>query len=97
MALHDEQARFARMQKKVNNPGLIVPMVGCVPDWIDPNDLMVRRRPDKSRQLPNQMLMVCITRAESVEARLKSWFVYCGCLGAHSHALRMPPIQQKYL
>ena len=64
------------MQKKVNDLGLIAPMIGRVPDWIDPNDLMVRRRPHKSLQLPNQIVMVFVTRAESVEARLKNRFVY---------------------
>jgi hypothetical protein len=85
MPLHGEQARFARMQKKVNDVGLFAPMIGRVLDWIDPNDLMVRRCPHKSLQLPNQIVMVCVTRAESVEIRLKNRFAYCGCLVAHRY------------
>src|SRR5208283_539698 len=95
MPLHGEQAHFARMQKKVNDLGLIAPMIGRVLDWIDPDDLIVRRRPHESFQLPNQIVMVRITSAESVETRSKTWFAYCGCLVAHSHTLPPPAIQPK--
>jgi hypothetical protein len=87
--LHGNHARFARMQKQVNDLGLIAPMNGCILDRIDAHDLIVRRSPHKPLQLSNQIFMVRITRTESVESLLKALFTDGGFEVTH-HALRRP-------
>ena len=90
MPLHGEQARFARMQKEVNDVGLIAAMIGRILDRIDAHDLIVRRLAHKSLQLSNQIVMVRITRAESVESLLKTRFTDRRSEITHGHTLRRP-------
>ena len=86
-----------RDRKKVNDLGLIAPMIGRVLDWIDPNDLIVRRRPHKSLQLPNQIVMVRITCAECVETRSKTGSLTVGASLLTAIPFRRPRFSQKYL
>jgi hypothetical protein len=78
------------MQKQVNDLGLIAPMIGRILDRIDAHDLIVRRLLHKSLQLSNQIVMVCITRAETVESLLKTRFIDGGSEVTHRHTLQRP-------
>src|SRR5262249_10152154 len=85
MPLHAEQARFPRMQKQINDLSLIVPAISRVLDRIDLHDLIVRHRPHESLQLPNQIIVVRITRAESVETLPKKRFTGYELDAIHGH------------
>src|ERR1700683_4921466 len=83
--LHGEQARFARMKKQINDLGFIASMIGRILDRIDAHDLIVGRLAHRCPKLLNQIVMVRITRAESVESLLKTLFTDGGSEIIHCH------------
>jgi hypothetical protein len=67
-------------------------MIRCILDRIDAHDLIVGRRPHESLQFPNQIVMVRLTRAESVKSLMKRRVIEDGSEITHGHALRPPAI-----
>src|SRR6516164_5753159 len=83
------------MQEQVNNLILIAPVIGRVLDRIDPHNLIVGRRPYEFLQLANQIVMVRITRAESVETLSKTRFTDRGSDAIHSNSAHRSRVSQK--